>query len=108
MQLPKLRQRRVRRASRKKPLGSGTFLIPTGAATCRSANGEEKAPGPSPSDYSSPALTGAPSGRPREKIAYVTCSRGREDIEAFVESVADLSQIQNRTGDRNAAVVNGV
>jgi hypothetical protein len=39
-----------------------------------------------------------------QKIAYVACSRGREDIEVFVESVADLSQIQNRTGDRKAAV----
>jgi len=34
----------------------------------------------------------------------VACSRGREDIEVFVESVADLSQIQNRTGERKAAV----
>jgi hypothetical protein len=39
-----------------------------------------------------------------KKIAYVACSRGREDIEVFVESVADLSQVQNRTGDRKAAV----
>jgi hypothetical protein len=39
-----------------------------------------------------------------QKIAYVAASRGREDIEVFVESVADLSQIQNRTGDRKAAV----
>jgi conjugative relaxase-like TrwC/TraI family protein len=39
-----------------------------------------------------------------QKIAYVACSRGREDIEVFVESVADLSRIQNRTGDRKAAV----
>lgn len=38
------------------------------------------------------------------KIAYVAASRGREDIEAFVESMADLSQVQNRTGDRKAAV----
>jgi hypothetical protein len=34
----------------------------------------------------------------------VACSRGRKGIEAFVESVADLSQIQNRTGDRKASV----
>jgi hypothetical protein len=39
-----------------------------------------------------------------QKIAYVAYSRGREDIEAFVESIADPSQIQNRTGDRKAAV----
>jgi len=39
-----------------------------------------------------------------QKIAYVAASRGREDIEVFVESVADLSQIQNRTGDRKAVV----
>jgi hypothetical protein len=39
-----------------------------------------------------------------QKIAYVAASRGREGIEAFVESVADLSQIQNRNGDRKAAV----
>jgi hypothetical protein len=38
------------------------------------------------------------------KIAYVAASRGREDIEVFVESIADLSQIQNRSGDRKAAV----
>ena len=37
-------------------------------------------------------------------IAYVAASRGREDIEVFVESVADRSQIQNRSGDRKAAV----
>ena len=42
-----------------------------------------------------------------QKIAYVACSRGREDIEAFVELVADLSQIQNRAGDRKAAVEMG-
>ena len=34
----------------------------------------------------------------------MACSRGRESIEAFVESVADPSQIQNRTGNRKAAV----
>jgi hypothetical protein len=39
-----------------------------------------------------------------QKIAYGAASRGREDIEVFVESIADLSQIQNRTGDRKAAV----
>jgi hypothetical protein len=39
-----------------------------------------------------------------QKVAYVACSRGREGIEAFVESIADPSQIQNRTGDRKAAV----
>jgi hypothetical protein len=39
-----------------------------------------------------------------EKVAYVACSRGREDIELFVESIADLSQIQNRTGDCKAPV----
>jgi hypothetical protein len=38
------------------------------------------------------------------KIAYVAASRGREDIEVFVESVAGLSQIQNRSGDRKASV----
>jgi hypothetical protein len=53
---------------------------------------------------SSPALTGTPSEAATRKIAYVACSRGREDIEVFVESVADLSQIQNRSGDRKAAV----
>jgi hypothetical protein len=36
-----------------------------------------------------------------QKIAYVAASRGREDIEVFVESIADLSQIQNRSGGRN-------
>jgi hypothetical protein len=54
---------------------------------------------------SSPALTGTPSEAATRKIAYVACSRGREDIEVFVESVADFSQIQNRTGDRKAAAV---
>ena len=39
-----------------------------------------------------------------QKIAYVAASRGREDVEVFVESVADLSQIQNRSGDRKASV----
>jgi hypothetical protein len=34
----------------------------------------------------------------------VACSRGREGIEAFVGSIAGLSQVQNRTGDRKAAV----
>ena len=34
----------------------------------------------------------------------MAASRGREDIEVFVDSVADLSQIQNRSGDRKAAV----
>ena len=53
---------------------------------------------------SSPALTGIRSGRPREKIAYMAASRGREDIEAFVESVANLSQVQNRSGGCKAAV----
>jgi hypothetical protein len=38
------------------------------------------------------------------KIAYVACSRRREGIEVFAKSIADLSQIQNRTGDRKAAV----
>ena len=38
------------------------------------------------------------------KIAYVAASRSREDIEVLVESIAELSQIQNRTGDRKAAV----
>jgi hypothetical protein len=95
---------------RKKPLASGTLLIPIGAATCRSANGEGKAPGakPIPQRLShATIITGfdrTPSGRPREKIACVACSRGREGIEAFVESVADRSQSQNRSGDRKAAV----
>jgi hypothetical protein len=35
-----------------------------------------------------------------QKVAYVACSRGREDIEVFVESVADPSKIQNRSGGR--------
>jgi hypothetical protein len=39
-----------------------------------------------------------------QKVAYVAASRGREGIEAFVEPVADLPQIQNRAGDRKAAV----
>jgi ATP-dependent exoDNAse (exonuclease V) alpha subunit len=38
------------------------------------------------------------------KVATVACTRGREAIELLVESIADLSQIQNRSGDRKAAV----
>ncbi|MBV9490572.1 MAG: hypothetical protein JO069_12745, partial [Verrucomicrobia bacterium] len=38
-----------------------------------------------------------------QKIAYVMASRGRIDLELFVENIADLSQIQNRKGDRKAA-----
>jgi ATP-dependent exoDNAse (exonuclease V) alpha subunit len=38
-----------------------------------------------------------------QKIAYVMASRGRIDLELFVENVADLSQIQARKGDRKAA-----
>jgi hypothetical protein len=39
-----------------------------------------------------------------QKIAYMAASRGREDIEVFVEFIADLSQIQNQTGNRKAAM----
>lgn len=35
-------------------------------------------------------------------IPYVLNSRGREDCQIYVESIADLSQIQNRSGDRKA------
>ena len=38
------------------------------------------------------------------EIAYVACSRGWEDVEVFMESVADLSQIQNRSGDCKVSV----
>jgi hypothetical protein len=38
-----------------------------------------------------------------QKIAYVMASRGRIDLELFVENIADLSQIQARKGDRKAA-----
>ena len=47
-------------------------------------------------------MTGIPV-RPATRNVYVACSRSREDVEAFVESMADLLQIQNRTGDRKAA-----
>jgi hypothetical protein len=36
-------------------------------------------------------------------IPYVLNSRGREDCQIYVESIADLSQIQNRSGDRKFA-----
>jgi conjugative relaxase-like TrwC/TraI family protein len=39
-----------------------------------------------------------------QKIAYVMASRGRIDLQLFVENTADLSQIQSRKGDRKAAV----
>jgi hypothetical protein len=84
--------------------------IPIGAATCRSANGEGKAPGakPIPERLShATIITGFDSHSVRsatQKIAYVAASRGREDIEVFVDSVADLSPIQNRSDDRKVSV----
>ncbi len=39
-----------------------------------------------------------------QKIAYTMLSRGRTNLLVFVESKADLSQVENRTGDRKAAV----
>jgi conjugative relaxase-like TrwC/TraI family protein len=43
-------------------------------------------------------------GQLSQKIAYVACSRGKAGVHVFVESKADLSQVQNRTGDREAAL----
>jgi conjugative relaxase-like TrwC/TraI family protein len=36
--------------------------------------------------------------------AYVACSRGRQFCEVHVENISDLSQIQNRSGDRKLAI----
>jgi conjugative relaxase-like TrwC/TraI family protein len=36
------------------------------------------------------------------EIATVACTRGREDIEILVESIADLSQIENKSSQRKA------
>jgi hypothetical protein len=49
---------------RKKPPASGTFLIPTGAATCRPANDGRKAPGSS-TDASPLVYPGRLNGGPR-------------------------------------------
>jgi hypothetical protein len=38
------------------------------------------------------------------KIAYTMLSRGRTSLKVFVESKADLSQIDSRSGDRRSAV----
>jgi hypothetical protein len=36
------------------------------------------------------------------EIATVACTRGREDIEMIVESIADISQMENKSSQRRA------
>jgi hypothetical protein len=86
---------RLRGQSRKTKGKTGTRLV--NGEPCHAVTRDQ-------ASKSSPALTGIRLRSATQKIAYVAASRGREGIEAFVESVADLSQIQNRSGDGKAAV----
>lgn len=43
-----------------------------------------------------------------QDVPYVINSRGREFCEIYVESIADLAQIQNRSGDRKTVTEMGV